>query len=61
MVFWREIPTIGKVLELAFGLAFVLDADGAAAACWVGGHVDWYRVEVERSVLLGLSCCSVLR
>lgn len=30
--------TAGNVLELAFGLALVLDTDGAAASWWVGCH-----------------------
>ena len=30
--------TIADGLDLALGFAFVLDADGAAASGWVGGH-----------------------
>lgn len=30
--------TIADGLDLALGLAFVLDTDGAAASGWVGSH-----------------------
>ena len=40
---WSALLTVANVLELALGLALVLDTNGAAACWWVGSHL---KVEV---------------
>ncbi len=34
----KETSTVANILDLAFGCAFMLDADDTALLHWVGGH-----------------------